>query len=57
MVSSKNTLYIYNARICPFKRVYIVCVEIYQRYNYSLLMGRIDRIESTTAGSNRDCMR
>ena len=43
--------------ICPFKRIYAVGVGIYQRISYSLLLGRIDRIEGTTAGNNRDCMR
>ena len=43
--------------IFRFKRVYAVSVGIYQRYNYSLLMERINRIEGTTAGSNRHYMR
>ena len=43
--------------ILLFKRVYFISVGIYQRISYSLLMGRIDRIEGIIAGNNRDCIK
>ena len=40
-----------------FKRISVVSVGMYQRYNYILQIERIYRIEGTTAGSNRHYMR